>query len=129
MSLNENLEKLSNACGVTGRESQVRELMIKLMKPYVDEITVDRLENVIAVKQGKAKATKNHACSPHGRSRLNGKNHHQRRLSTVHKNGRHRRPHPASPKSSRLTPKKAPTQALSGQNRHTSKKKKNAENS
>jgi putative aminopeptidase FrvX len=53
MSLNENLEKLSNACGVTGREEEVRSLLIKLMKPYADEITVDKLENVIAVKKGK----------------------------------------------------------------------------
>lgn len=58
MSLNENLEKLSNACGVTGRENQVRELMIQLMKPYADQITVDRLENVIAIKQGKEKSPK-----------------------------------------------------------------------
>jgi len=56
--LNENLEKLSNACGVTGRENQVRDLMIQFMKPYVDEITVDRLENVIAVKHGKPKLPK-----------------------------------------------------------------------
>jgi putative aminopeptidase FrvX len=53
MSLNVNLEKLSNACGVTGREEEVRNLMIKLMKPHVDEIAVDRLENVIAIKKGK----------------------------------------------------------------------------
>ncbi|MCL1978281.1 MAG: M42 family metallopeptidase [Candidatus Bathyarchaeota archaeon] len=53
MSLNENLEKLSNACGVTGNETPVRELLIQLIKPYVDEITVDRLENVIAIKKGK----------------------------------------------------------------------------
>lgn len=53
MSINENLEKLSNACGVTGRESPVRELMIKLLKPYTDEIRVDKLENVIAIKKGK----------------------------------------------------------------------------
>ncbi len=53
MALNENLEKLSNACGVTGREEEVRNLLIKLMKPYADEITVDKLENVIAVKKGK----------------------------------------------------------------------------
>ena len=53
MSLNENLEKLSNAYGVTGREEEVRNLLIKLMKPYADEITVDRLENVIAIKKGK----------------------------------------------------------------------------
>jgi putative aminopeptidase FrvX len=51
--LNENLEQLSNACGVTGREEEVRNLMIKLMKPYVDKITVDNFDNVIAVKKGK----------------------------------------------------------------------------
>jgi endoglucanase len=51
--LSENLEKLSNTCGVTGREEDVRKLMVKLMKPHVDEIAVDKLENVIAVKKGK----------------------------------------------------------------------------
>jgi putative aminopeptidase FrvX len=58
LSLNETLEKLSNACGVTGRENEVRELMIQLMKPYADEIVVDRLENVIAIKKGKSTAPK-----------------------------------------------------------------------
>ncbi len=58
MSINQNLEKLSNACGVTGRESEVRELMIRLLTPYADEIVVDRLDNVIAVKKGKEKAPK-----------------------------------------------------------------------
>ncbi|HUK84494.1 MAG TPA: M42 family metallopeptidase [Candidatus Acidoferrum sp.] len=58
MSINENLEKLSNACGVTGRENEVRELMIRLMTPYTDEIIVDRLENVIAIKKGKEKSPK-----------------------------------------------------------------------
>lgn len=58
MSINQNLEKLSNACGVTGRETEVRELMINLMTPHADEIVVDRLENVIAVKKGKEKAPK-----------------------------------------------------------------------
>jgi endoglucanase len=53
LSLNANLEKLSNACGVTGREEEVRNLLIKLMKPHADEIVVDKLENVIAVKKGK----------------------------------------------------------------------------
>jgi putative aminopeptidase FrvX len=53
VSLSENLEKLSNTCGVTGREEDVRKLMVKLMKPHVDEIAVDKLENVIAVKKGK----------------------------------------------------------------------------
>ncbi|MCW4053369.1 MAG: M42 family metallopeptidase [Candidatus Bathyarchaeota archaeon] len=58
MSLSENLEKLSNACGVTGREEEVRKILIKLMKPHVDEITVDKLENVIAVKKGKKASPK-----------------------------------------------------------------------
>ncbi len=58
MSLSENLEKLSNACGVTGREEEVRNLMIKLMKPYMDEIVVDKLENVIAIKKGKKSSPK-----------------------------------------------------------------------
>jgi putative aminopeptidase FrvX len=53
VSLSENLEKLSNACGVTGREEEVRNLLIKLMKPYADEITVDKLENLIAIKKGR----------------------------------------------------------------------------
>jgi endoglucanase len=51
--LNEDLEKLSNVCGVTGNESPVRELLIQLINPFVDEVIVDRLENVIAIKEGK----------------------------------------------------------------------------
>jgi len=58
LSLNFNLEKLSNACGVTGRETQVRELLAQLLKPYADEIQVDRMENVIAIKKGKPKKPK-----------------------------------------------------------------------
>ena len=58
MSINQNLEKLSNACGVTGREEQVRNLMVQLMTPYADEIQVDKMENVIAIRKGKAKAPK-----------------------------------------------------------------------
>ncbi len=58
MSLNDNLMKLSNACGVTGRENHVRELMAEMLKPYVDEIQVDRMENLIAVKRGKPDAPK-----------------------------------------------------------------------
>jgi len=58
LSINENLAKLSNACGVTGRENEVRELMIRLMTPFADDIVVDRLENVIAIKKGKEKSPK-----------------------------------------------------------------------
>jgi putative aminopeptidase FrvX len=58
LSINENLETLSNACGVTGRENDVRDILIQLLKPYSDEVLVDKLENVIAVKKGKPKSPK-----------------------------------------------------------------------
>ena len=58
MSVTENLEKLSNACGVSGREAEVRNLMVKLLKPLVDEIGVDKMENVIAIRNGKKTAPK-----------------------------------------------------------------------
>jgi putative aminopeptidase FrvX len=54
----ETLEKLSNASGVAGREEEVRELMKKLLKPYVDEIVEDRLGNVIGIRKGKKNAPK-----------------------------------------------------------------------
>jgi putative aminopeptidase FrvX len=58
LSLNQNLEKLSNACGVTGRENKVRDLMADMLKPYVDEIQIDRMENIIAIKKGEPKSPK-----------------------------------------------------------------------
>ena len=50
------LEKLSNACGVAGREEEVRGLMKELLKPNVDDIREDKLGNVIGVKKGKKDA-------------------------------------------------------------------------
>jgi tetrahedral aminopeptidase len=58
LTLNQNLEKLSNAQGVTGRENQIRELLAEMLKPVCDEIKVDRMENIIAVKKGKSGAPK-----------------------------------------------------------------------
>jgi len=58
MALAEVLEKLSNACGVAGKEDEVRNLMIELLKPYVDEVAVDKLENVIGIRKGKEDAPK-----------------------------------------------------------------------
>ena len=58
MSLAENLEKLSNANGVAGRETEVRNLMVELLEPFADEVMVDRLENVIAIRNGKKAAPK-----------------------------------------------------------------------
>jgi endoglucanase len=58
MMLAETLEKLSNACGVAGREEEVRGLMKTFLKPYVDEVREDKLGNVIGVKKGKKNAPK-----------------------------------------------------------------------
>ncbi len=58
MALAEMLEKLSNACGVAGREDEIKSLMQKFLKPYADEVKEDRLGNVIAVKEGKKNAPK-----------------------------------------------------------------------
>ena len=58
MPLQDNLEKLSNAIGVTGREEEVRNIMINLLKPCADTVVVDKMENVIALKKGKKNAPK-----------------------------------------------------------------------
>jgi putative aminopeptidase FrvX len=58
MALAEILEKLSNACGVAGREEEVRNLMKNFLKPYVDEVKEDKLGNVIGIKKGKKNAPK-----------------------------------------------------------------------
>jgi putative aminopeptidase FrvX len=58
MTLAENLEKLSDASGVAGREEEVGALMKKLLKPYVDEVAEDKLGNIIGLKKGKKNASK-----------------------------------------------------------------------
>ena len=47
------LEELSNAFGPPGFEDEVRELMKKHMRKYVDSIEVDSFGNLICVKKGK----------------------------------------------------------------------------
>jgi putative aminopeptidase FrvX len=46
------LEKLSNACGISGREGNVQRIVMEELKPYVDEISIDILGNLIAIKKG-----------------------------------------------------------------------------
>jgi endoglucanase len=58
MVLADTLEKLSNACGVAGREEEVRGLMKNFLKPYVDEVKEDKLGNIIGIKKGKKNASK-----------------------------------------------------------------------
>jgi tetrahedral aminopeptidase len=48
------LEKLSNACAVSGDEQQVRKIVIEEIKAHADEMRVDALGNVLAVRKSKA---------------------------------------------------------------------------
>jgi endoglucanase len=46
------LKRLSETPGVSGREERVRALVVEELKPLVDEIQVDALGNVVALKRG-----------------------------------------------------------------------------
>lgn len=46
------LEKLSNAHGVSGYEGSVRHVIEEEVKPYVDEIRTDKMGNLIVTKRG-----------------------------------------------------------------------------
>ena len=48
------LQTLSEAVGVSGREETVRQLIFETVQPHVDEIRVDALGNIIALKKGRA---------------------------------------------------------------------------
>lgn len=50
--MNELLQKLSDAVGVSGDEKQVRLLIRDLIAPHVDEWRVDALGNLLALKKG-----------------------------------------------------------------------------
>jgi endoglucanase len=48
------LERLSNACAVSGDEGEVRKIVLESIRPLVDHIEVDALGNVLAVRTGHA---------------------------------------------------------------------------
>lgn len=48
------LERLSNACAVSGDEAQVRAIVLEQIKGIADEIKVDALGNVLAVRKSKS---------------------------------------------------------------------------
>jgi len=58
MVLVDTLEKLSNACGVAGREEEIRGLLKNFLKPYVNEVKEDKLGNIIGIKKGKKNTPK-----------------------------------------------------------------------
>jgi putative aminopeptidase FrvX len=46
------LEKFSNAPGISGYESKVREILKKEIKPFADSVRIDAMGNLIAEKKG-----------------------------------------------------------------------------
>ena len=47
------LEQLSNAFGPSGHEDDVRDLLVDVTKPLVDELRIDRVGNIVATRRGK----------------------------------------------------------------------------
>jgi len=49
------LEKLCNACAVSGDEGEVRKIVMEEIQPYADEVKVDAMGNVLVTKKGSGK--------------------------------------------------------------------------
>ena len=47
------LKEICEIAGAPGHEQRVRELVLKTVKPYVDEISIDNMGNVTTIKKGK----------------------------------------------------------------------------
>ena len=54
------LERLSNACAVSGDESEVRKIVLEEVRPRADEVKVDALGNVLVTRRGKSEAPDGH---------------------------------------------------------------------
>ena len=59
------LEKLCTACGISGDEKAVRELILTEIRPFADSITVDNLGSIIAFKKGRQTPAKKLMLSAH----------------------------------------------------------------
>ena len=46
------LERLCNACAVSGDEGEVRKIVLEEIRPVVDQVKVDALGNVLAIRSG-----------------------------------------------------------------------------
>ena len=58
------LEKLCNACAVSGDEGEVRAIVLEELKGHADEIKVDALGNVLVTKKGTPQQRRTSAGSP-----------------------------------------------------------------
>ena len=48
------LKELSQAWGVSGREKNIRKIVLREIEGLADEVTVDALGNIIALKKARA---------------------------------------------------------------------------
>jgi endoglucanase len=46
------LERLSNAFGPSGHEDDVRDILVDIVKPLVDDLRIDRVGNIVATRRG-----------------------------------------------------------------------------
>lgn len=49
------LEKLTNVIAVSGDEAEVRKIVLEEIKPHVDDVRVDALGNVLAIRSGRGR--------------------------------------------------------------------------
>lgn len=49
------LEKLTNAIAISGDEAEVRKIVLEEIKPHVDDVRVDALGNVLAIRSGRGR--------------------------------------------------------------------------
>ena len=49
------LEKLTLACAVSGDEGSIREIVLEQIKGHIDDVQVDVLGNILAIKKGKGR--------------------------------------------------------------------------
>ncbi|MCD6400446.1 MAG: hypothetical protein J7L73_00830 [Anaerolineales bacterium] len=49
------LERLTNTCAVSGDEGEVRNIVLKEVKPFADELDIDALGNVLLTHKGRGK--------------------------------------------------------------------------
>jgi putative aminopeptidase FrvX len=49
------LERLTNACAVSGDEGEVRSIVLEQVRPHADEVKIDHLGNVLVKKSGKTR--------------------------------------------------------------------------
>jgi putative aminopeptidase FrvX len=47
------LKEIAEVAGAPGHEQRIREVVLREIKPLVDEVTIDNMGNVYAIKKGK----------------------------------------------------------------------------